>query len=124
MNSIRKAALAAGVLYLVTFISSIPAALLLGPAQIDPVSTLMTIPNSQIRLAAVLELVNAIACIGTAVAVFSVVKREHEGLALGFVATRMFEAATLVGGIVALLTVATLREAGAASDGVTSALVA
>src|SRR5215210_4025696 len=104
MNSIRKAALVAGVLYLVTFISSIPAALLLGPAQIDPVSTLMTIPNSQIRLAAVLELV----------------KREHEGLARGFVATRMFEGAALVGGSVALRTLAALREAGAASDGVTS----
>src|SRR5215210_5593258 len=124
MNSIRKAALVAGVLYLVTFISSIPAALLLGPAQTDPASTLSAIPVGQVRLAAVLELVNALACIGTAVAVFSVVKREHEGLALGFVATRMFEGATLVGGIVALLTLATLREAGAASDGVTSALVA
>jgi hypothetical protein len=36
----------------------------------------------------------------------------------------MFEAATLVGGIVALLALATLREAGASSDGVASALVA
>jgi hypothetical protein len=124
MDSIRKTALLAGVLYLLTFISSIPAALLLGSAQTDPTSTLAAIPDGQVRLAAVLELVNALACIGTAVAVFSVLKREHEGLALGFVATRMFEAATLVGGIVALLALATLREAGAASDGVASALVA
>jgi hypothetical protein len=56
--------------------------------------------------------------------VFSVVKREHEGLALGFVAIRMFEAATLVGGIVALLAIVSLREAGASTDGVTSAFVA
>lgn len=112
----RKTALAAGLLYLLTFIGSIPAALLLGPAQNDPTFTLGTIPDGQVRLAAVLELVNALACIGTAVAVFSIVKREHEGLALGFVATRMFEAATLVGGIVALLAIVTLREAGATGD--------
>jgi hypothetical protein len=124
MDSIRKTALLAGVLYLLTFISSIPAALLLGPAQTDPTSTLSAIPDSQVRLAAVLELVNALACIGTAVAVFSVVKREHEGLALGFVATRLFEAATLVIGIVALLAFVSVREAGAANAGVASALVA
>ena len=34
--------------------------------------------------------------IGTAVALFSVVKRQHEGFALGFVTTRMFEAAVIV----------------------------
>lgn len=124
MDSIRKTALLAGVLYLLTFISSIPAAILLGPAQVDPTSTLATIPTGQIRLAAVLELVNALACIGTAVTVFSILKREHEGFALGFVATRLFEAATLVGGVVALLVLATLREAGLASDGTASAFVA
>jgi hypothetical protein len=39
---------------------------------------------------------DALACIGTAVALFSVVKRQHEGLALGFVTTRIFEAAVIV----------------------------
>jgi hypothetical protein len=124
MNSIRRTALVAGVLYLLTFVGSIPAALLLGPAQVDPSFTLGSIPEGQIRLAAVLELVNALACFGTAVAVFSVVKREHEGLALGFLATRMFEAATLGVGIVALLTIATLRENGAPLEAVGPALAA
>ena len=116
MDSVRKTALVAGVLYLVTFIGSIPAALLLGAAQTDPTFTLGTIPVDQVRLSAVLELVNALACVGTAVAVFSIVKRQHEGLALGFVITRMFEAATIVGGIVAILAIATLRETGAAAE--------
>jgi hypothetical protein len=53
--------------------------------------------------------VNALACIGTAVAMFSVVRLEHEGLALGFVTTRMFEAAVIVIGVVSLLAVVTLR---------------
>ena len=124
MDSVRKTALAAGIFYLLTFIGSIPAALLLGAAQLDPTYSFGGIPDSQVRLSAVLELVNALSCIGTAVAVFSVVKREHEGLALGFVTTRMFEAATLMVGILMLLTVATLREAGAAADGTLPALTA
>jgi len=120
----RRAAFATGVLYLITFISSIPAALLLGALQVDPLFTLDTVPNGSVRLAAVLELVNALACFGTAVAVFSVVKRQHESLALGFVTTRMFEAATLVVGIIALLAFVTLREGGVAVGGAGSALVA
>lgn len=124
MDSIRKTALVAGILYLVTFIGSIPAALLLGSATVDPTFTFQGISDGQIRLAAVLELVNALACFGTAVAVFSVIRREHEGLALGFVATRLFEAATLVVGILALLTVATLREAGTATGDAVPALAA
>lgn len=124
MDSIRKTALVAGILYLVTFIASIPAALLLGSAQVDPSFSFQGVSDGQLRLSAVLELVNALACFGTAVAVFSVIRREHEGLALGFVATRLFEAATLVVGILALLTIATLREAGTAADDAVPALAA
>jgi hypothetical protein len=124
MDSFRRTALVAGILYLVTFIGSIPAALLLGAAQVDPTFALDGIPDGQVRLAAVLELVNVLACFGTAVAVFSVIRREHEGLALGFVTTRLFEAATLGVGILALLTIATLREAGTAVDDAVPALAA
>ncbi|MGZ5422885.1 MAG: DUF4386 family protein [Aeromicrobium sp.] len=49
--------------------------------------------DTQVTFGAFLDLVNALACIGTAVALFSVVKRQHEGLALDFVTTRIFEAA-------------------------------
>jgi hypothetical protein len=63
---------------------------------------------------AFLELVNALACIGTAVALFSVVKRQHEGFALGFVTTRIFEAAVILIGVVSILSIVTLRQSGAA----------
>jgi hypothetical protein len=105
-------ALVAGVLYLITFLSSIPAALLLGPMMRDP-DYVTSAGADQVSLAAFLDLVNALACIGTAVALFSVVKRQHEGMALGFVATRMFEAAVIVIGIVCILAVVTLRQVGA-----------
>jgi hypothetical protein len=118
----RLTALVAGLLYLITFLASIPAALLLGPVLTDPNYIVGSGADSQISLAAALDLVNALACIGTAVALFSVVKREHEGLALGFVTTRMFEAAVIAIGVVSILAVVTLRQDGAA-NGDTAALV-
>jgi Domain of unknown function (DUF4386) len=124
VTSLRKTALAAGVLYLLTFVGSIVAGLALGPAQNDPSQSLATIPDTQVRIAAVFELLNAITCFGTAVAVFSIVRREHEGLAIGFVATRLFEAATIVVGIIALLTIVTLRQNGDSLAAVEPALVA
>ena len=48
-------------------------------------------------------MLDALACIGTAVALFSVVKRQHEGFARGFVTTRMFEAAVIVIGVVSIM---------------------
>lgn len=115
MTSLRKTALAAGVLYLLTFVGSIPGSMLLGPVLTDPNYIGGPGADSQVRVAAVFELINALAAIGTAVAVFSVVRREHEGLAIGFVATRLFEAGVIAIGIVSILSVVTLREAGAAA---------
>jgi hypothetical protein len=110
----RKTALVAGILYLLTFIGSILGALLLSPLLTDPNYVAGAGAATQVGFAAVFELVNCLALIGTAVAVFSVVKRQHEGLALGFVATRMFEAGVIVIGIVCILAVSTLQRAAAA----------
>jgi hypothetical protein len=55
----------------------------------------------------------ALAGIGTAVALFPVVKRQNEGLALGFVTSRVLEAATIYIGIASLLSIVTLRRVGA-----------
>jgi hypothetical protein len=114
MDSMRKTALVAGILYLITFASSIPAVFLLGPVLSDPNYITGAGADSQVTFGAILDLINAIACIGTAVALFSVVKRQHEGLALGFVMSRMFEAAVIVTGVVSILAVVTLRQVGAA----------
>jgi hypothetical protein len=60
----------------------------------------------------------ALACIGTAVALYPVVKRQNEGVALGFVGARVLEAAAIVTGVVCLLSVVTLRQAGAGVNAV------
>lgn len=108
----RRTALVAGVLYLITFASSIPAVVLLDPLLSDPQYVAGAGADTQVRLGALLDLVNAFACIGTAVAIFSVIKRVHEGFALGFVATRMFEAAVIAIGVICILAVTTLRQSG------------
>lgn len=113
--STRRTALVGGLLYLVTFASSIPAVFLLAPVLTDPQYVVGPGADRQVMLGATLDLVNALACIGTAVALFSVVKLEHEGLALGFVATRLFEAAVIMIGVVSVLAVVTLRETGSAN---------
>ena len=120
----RKAAFAAGLFYLITFASSIPAYLLLEPILTDP--TYITGPgaDSQVMPACLLDLINALTAVGSAVAVFSVIKRQHEGMALGFVTTRMFEAATIVVGIVSLLAVVSIRQAGPGAGADDAALIA
>ena len=64
----------------------------------------------------VLEMIVALAGIGTAVALYPVVKRQNEGVALGFVGARTLEAATIFVGVASLLAVVTLRQAGAGAD--------
>ena len=110
----RKTALAVGILYLLTFIGSIPGALLMAPVLTNPNYIAGPGAATQIGIAAVCEMVNVLALIGCAVAAFSIVKRQHEGLALGYVATRSFEAAVIVIGIVSILAVSSLQQTAAA----------
>jgi len=112
--SARKTALVAGVLYLLTFVS-IPTIALYGPVH-DPNYVVGPGPDTSTLIGAVLELIVALACIGTAVALYSVVKRQNEGVALGFIGARILEAATIFAGIACLLSVVSLRQAGAGSD--------
>ncbi len=124
MNSLRKTALVGGAFYLLTFLASIPALFLLGPVLNDPNYIVSSGADTQVTLGAFLDLVNALACIGTAVALFPVVKRQSEALALGFVTTRMFEAAVIVIGVVSLLAVVTLRQPGATGTEADSLVIA
>jgi Domain of unknown function (DUF4386) len=115
MSPLRKTALVAGLLYLLTFIS-IPTLVLYGPVLNDPNYIVGPGPDTPIIIGGVLEVIVALAGIGTAVVLFPVVKRQNEAVALGFVSARVLEAATIVAGVVALMSVVTLRQAGAGAD--------
>jgi hypothetical protein len=124
MDPVRKTALIAGVFYLLTFASSIPAVFLLDPVLNDPNYIVGSGADGRVVMGCLLDLVNAIACVGTAVALFPIVKRQNEGVALGFVTSRLFEAAVIVIGIVSLLAVLTLRDPGVEGTDATALLTA
>jgi hypothetical protein len=125
MTSFRKTALVGGILYLVTFLGSIPAAILAGPALNDPSYILGAGADQQVGLGAILELVNVFGLIGCGIAFFSIIKLVHEGLAIGYLATRLFEGAIITMSVVSLLAIVTLRQQVAAgADGEALAPVA
>lgn len=115
-DPLRRTAAVAGALYLLTFVS-IPVLGLYGPVH-DPNYALGAGPDGGVVSGVLLELVVALAGIGTAVTLFPVVKRQNESLALGFVATRTLEAALIFVGAVSLLSVVTLRQDAAGAVGV------
>jgi Domain of unknown function (DUF4386) len=118
MTSLRKYSLAAGLFYLLTFVS-IPTLALYRPVR-GPTFVAGPGPDTPVMLGVLLEMIVALAGIGTAVALYPVVRRQGEARALGFVASRVLEAGTIYVGIVSLMSIVTLRQAG----GGTGALVA
>ena len=108
-----------GVLYLITFVTSIPALALYQPVLDDPVGYITGAGHdTQILFAALLELLLIIANIGTAVVIFPIVRRQNEELALGYVTARVIECTFILAGIISVLGIITLRnEVAGASEG-------
>ncbi len=109
MTPTRRTALVAGVFYLITFIS-IPTLALYGPVKNHRDWILSSGGHTGILVGGFLEVIVALAGIGTAVTLYPVVKRQHEGAALGFVTTRVLEAGMIFTGVVSLLSLLTLRQ--------------
>ncbi|MBM7798159.1 hypothetical protein JOE57_001080 [Microlunatus panaciterrae] len=115
MSSLRKTSLVAGALYLLTFVS-IPTLALYGDVLNDAKYITGPGPDTPVIIGGVLEMIVALAGIGTAVALYPVVKRQNEGIALGFVGSRTLEAAAILVGVVSLLSIVSLRQAGAGAN--------
>ncbi|HLK73993.1 MAG TPA: DUF4386 domain-containing protein [Streptosporangiaceae bacterium] len=123
MSSTRKTALVAGIFYLITFIS-IPTLALYGPVKNHRDWILGSGSHTGVLVGAFLEVIVALAGIGTAVTLYPVVKRQNEGVALGFVTARLLEAAMIFTGVLSLLSLATLRhDLGGATGANAAALV-
>jgi Domain of unknown function (DUF4386) len=93
MSSLRKTSLVAGVLYIIG-----------------------AVPDSAAIIGGILEIIVALTSIGTAVALYPVLKKQNEGLALGLVASRILEAGTIFVGVAFILSIVTLRKAGVGAD--------
>ncbi len=123
MTSTRKTALVAGVFYLITFVS-IPTLALYGPVKNHRDWILSSGSHTGVLAGGFLEVIVALAGIGTAVTLYPVVKRQNEGVALGFFAARVVEAVMIFTGVVSLLSLVTLRQdLGAAAGADAAALV-
>ena len=123
MTSLRKTALVAGIFYLITFIS-IPTLALYGPVKNHRDWILNSGTHTGVLVGCLLEVIVALAGIGTAVTLYPVVKRQNEGFALGFVTSRLLEAAMIFTGVLSLLSLVTLRhDLGGAAGANAAALV-
>lgn len=122
MTSYRKTALVAGVLYLITFIA-IGTLTTYGSVLKDAGYILGPGGDTGLRWGALIEVIVALAGIGTAITLFPLVKRQNEAFALGFVTTRVIEGGMILVGVVSLLSIATLHSgAGVAAGADTASL--
>lgn len=113
-TSHRKIALTAGIFYLLTFVS-IPTLSLYSSVH-DPNYILGPGPDTNVFIGVILELIVALTGIGTAVALYPLLKKQSGSVALGLVGSRVLEAGTIFAGTAFLLSIVTLRQTGAGAD--------
>ncbi|AEA22479.1 hypothetical protein Psed_0204 [Pseudonocardia dioxanivorans CB1190] len=115
-DPMRRRAFAAGALYLLTFVS-MPTLALYGPVREHADLVLGAGSTNGLLWGALSEVVVALAGIGTAVVLYPVARRQSETAALGFVTSRVLEAALILVGVVNVLSIVTLREEMAGTAG-------
>ena len=111
MASDQRNARVFGVLFIVTFLTSIPAALLMAAVLDDPAGYIAGGgSDTQIYVAAFLEFLLILANVGTAVVLYPIAKRQSGILAIGYVAARIIESVFIAMGIIFVLGVVSLRQ--------------
>jgi hypothetical protein len=113
-TSTRKIAMTAGIFYLLTFVS-IPTLSLYSSIH-DPNYILGPGPDTNVFIGVILELIVALTGIGTAVALYPLLKKQSGSVALGLVGSRVLEAGTIFAGAAFLLSIVTLRQSGVGAD--------
>ena len=116
-----------GVLYLITYVTSIPALWMYQTALRDPVGYITGAGHDKrMLLGAFLELLLILANIGTAVVIVPIMWRRYKELSIGYVTARIVESTFILVGIVAMVAIITLRQqaAGAAEGTVAYTLAA
>jgi hypothetical protein len=110
MDDDQRLARIFGVLFIITFITSIGALALFQSVLDDPAGYIAGGgKDAQIYLGAFLELLLIIANVGTAVVLYPIARRQSETLAIGYVAARIIECVFIAAGIIFVLGVVTLR---------------
>lgn len=103
MSDPRRLARLAAVLFLVTWVTSVAAVPLYGGSAFDPGAT--PAGRTSVLIGALLEVVLAVAVVGTSLALYPLLRPHGSGAALGYVALRVLEATVILTGVVAVLPV-------------------
>lgn len=122
MDGLRKPGRIAGIWFIGTFVFSIPAVVLYDPVLHDPHFVLGDGSGSRVAAGALLETLLVICNIATAIVFYPVLRRVHQAVALGYVASRIVESTVIAMGMLSLMTVLTLREDVGRSAAHTAAL--
>ena len=111
VDSLRRTALVVGLLFVITYITSIAAKFAFYPPLLDHADYLVGGGHdARVLWGAFCEVLLIIANIGTAVALYPVLKRRFPALSLGFVTARVMESVFIAVGILAVVTLVTLRQ--------------
>ena len=116
MTSDRRTAQVVGVLFILTFVTSIAAVFAYGSVLTDPNYVTEAGSNTGVFVGAFLELLLILTNIGCAVVLFPLLKWQNETIALGYVTARLVECTFILVGILSILAIATLRQDGASAD--------
>ncbi|WP_062461191.1 DUF4386 domain-containing protein [Demequina soli] len=112
MSTDRRTAALAGALYLVTHVTSVTAVLLYGPMIDDDAWLAGDGPGTAQLAGALLDVVLALAVVGTALLLHPLLRRPAPGGALAYVALRTLEAGVILIGACAVIALVALRAAG------------
>ena len=124
MDYVRRTALLVGVLFVITYITSIAAKFSLYPPLLENADYIVgNGEDTRVLWGAFAEVILIIANIGSAVALFPILKRRYPGLALGYVTARVMESVFIGVGILSVLTVVTMREDAAGAGAAKSAVL-
>jgi hypothetical protein len=112
MESDQRHARVFGVLFILTFLTSIPAALLFDSVVLDDPAGFIAGSGSLtlVYLAVLLEFFLVIANVGTAVVLYPIARRQSRVLALSYVGARIMESVFIAGGIIFVLGIVSLRQ--------------
>jgi hypothetical protein len=111
MNSFRTTAKVTGILFLISDVTSIVALALYQPLlkHADFVTS-MSASNTPILLGAFMEILLALTVAGTGIALYPILKKQNQGMALGYTIGRAAEGTVITIGILSLLSILTLRD--------------
>ena len=118
MDPLRRTALIVGVLFVITYVTSIAAKFGFYSPLADNVDYIVNgEQETRVLWGALAEMLLIVANIGSAVALYPVVRRHFPALSLGFVTARVMESVFIGVGVLAVLTTVTMRQDFAGADG-------